>query len=85
MSAGKLNRSSLRPCRTQKRMDGGQMIVGPEVIKWFAQGRMLFPDAETLGRLAAEWTDFVAGETLTPIYLRETNFVKAPPPRFLSA
>ncbi len=32
------------------------------------------------GILAAR-TEFVAGEDLTPIYLRETSFVKAPPGR----
>jgi len=34
-----------------------------------------------LARLAGGRTDFVPGENLEPIYLRETNFVKAPPTR----
>jgi hypothetical protein len=34
-----------------------------------------------LATLAAQRTDFVAGEKLEPVYLRETNFVKAPPVR----
>ena len=59
----------------------GDMLVGPEVTRWFSQGRILFPDAATLARMAVGRTDFVSGETLVPIYLRETNFVKAPPPR----
>ncbi len=43
----------------------------------------VFPSAASLGRLAATRTDFVSGEKLEPIYLRETNFVKAPPLRVL--
>ena len=35
----------------------------------------------TLGQLARHRTDFNAGERIEPIYLRETCFVKAPPPR----
>jgi hypothetical protein len=34
-----------------------------------------------LARLAVGRSDFVAGEDLSPIYLRETSFVKAPAPR----
>ena len=61
----------------------GEIIVGPESIRWFNSGRILFPTAATLGLLAASNTDFVPGEKLEPIYFRETNFVKAPPPRVL--
>jgi tRNA threonylcarbamoyl adenosine modification protein YeaZ len=59
----------------------GHLLVGPEVTKWFANGRVVFPRAATLGQLAAGRTSFVAGEKLEPIYLRETAFVKAPLPR----
>ena len=52
---------------------------------WFPTGRVLFPRAATLGQLARDRTDFVAGERMEPIYLRETRFVKAPPPRTLPA
>jgi len=67
----------------QARQQAGGLILGPEVTKWFPTGRTLFPRAGTLGRLARDRTDFVAGEHLEPIYLRETRFVKAPPPRIL--
>jgi tRNA threonylcarbamoyl adenosine modification protein YeaZ len=60
---------------------GGETMAGPEVGRWFAEGRVIFPRAGTLGRLALGRTDFTAGEKLEPIYLRETKFVKAPPPR----
>ena len=59
----------------------GYLLIGPEVTKWFPTGRVVFPRAATLGQLAASRTGFVAGEKLEPIYLRETAFVKAPPPR----
>ncbi|MBI2925972.1 MAG: tRNA (adenosine(37)-N6)-threonylcarbamoyltransferase complex dimerization subunit type 1 TsaB [Verrucomicrobia bacterium] len=61
----------------------GALLIGPEVTRWFPTGRVLFPDAATLGRLAAGRTDFAQGEDLEPIYLRQTSFVKAPPPRVL--
>jgi tRNA threonylcarbamoyl adenosine modification protein YeaZ len=61
----------------------GNAIVGPEVTKWFPAGRVIFPDAATLGRLAAAREDFIPGEALEPIYLRATSFVKAPPSRSL--
>lgn len=64
----------------QATMKAGQVLVGPEVTRWFAGGRIVFPRAETLGRLAASQTDFVPGEKLEPIYLRTTTFVKAKPP-----
>lgn len=59
----------------------GAALVGPEINHWFPEARALFPRAATLGELAAGRTDFVAGENLAPIYLREITFVKAPPPR----
>jgi len=51
----------------------GQFCVGPE------QERLLFPDAAMVARLAAARTDFLAGEKMEPIYLRETAFLKAAP------
>jgi tRNA threonylcarbamoyl adenosine modification protein YeaZ len=61
----------------------GEILVGPQVTKWFAAGRRIFPRAAVLGRLASAQTGYVPGERLEPIYLRETMFVKAPPPRVL--
>ena len=59
------------------------MAVGPEVTKWFPNGRVIIPGAAMLGRLAAERGNFVSGEQLEPIYLRATSFIKAPPSRSL--
>ena len=63
--------------------EAGDVIIGPEVTNWFPGSRVLFPRAATLGRLARGRTDFVPGEKLVPIYLRTTQFVKAPPPRIV--
>ncbi len=63
------------------RSAAGAMMVGPEANRWFEAGRKLFPGAAMLGSLAAGCPDFVSGEKLEPIYLRETNFVKAAKPQ----
>jgi tRNA threonylcarbamoyl adenosine modification protein YeaZ len=67
----------------QARQQAGGILIGPEVTKWFPGSRVLYPRAATLGWLARGRTDFVPGEEMKPIYLRETQFVKAPPPRIL--
>lgn len=59
----------------------GELLIGPEVTRWFPNGKIVFPQAATLARLASLRTDFLPGEKLDPIYLRETTFVKAPPAR----
>jgi tRNA threonylcarbamoyl adenosine modification protein YeaZ len=68
----------------QKKLDAGEVLLGPEVTRWFPSGKTVFPRAAILGRLAQHRTDFIAGEKIEPIYLRETKFVKAPPPRVIS-
>ena len=60
---------------------GGRILLGPDAHLWLAGGKALFPSASVLSGLASGRTDIVHGEKLEPIYLRETNFVKAPPPR----
>lgn len=69
------------PAAVQERERSGELLIGPEVQRWFASGKVVFPSAAVLARLAANRADFIAGEKLEPIYLRETTFVKAPPPR----
>jgi tRNA threonylcarbamoyl adenosine modification protein YeaZ len=67
--------------QVQARKREGALLVGPEATRWFPDGRLIFPTASMIGRLVLGRTDYVSGETLEPIYLRQTNFVKAPPPR----
>ena len=62
----------------------GEVLIGPEVTRWFPAGKIIFPHATTLGKLAAHRSDFITGDKLEPIYLRETAFVKAPPLRVIS-
>jgi tRNA threonylcarbamoyladenosine biosynthesis protein TsaB len=62
----------------ESRAGANEMLIGPEVTRWFPNGRPVFPRAAVLGQLALSRNDFAAGEKLEPIYLRETNFVKAP-------
>jgi tRNA threonylcarbamoyladenosine biosynthesis protein TsaB len=64
----------------QAQLPAGETIIGPEATRWFTAGRVIFPGAATLGRVAAARTDYVSGEQLEPIYLRATSFVKAPRP-----
>jgi tRNA threonylcarbamoyladenosine biosynthesis protein TsaB len=60
----------------------GAIVAGPEAES-IPLGKSLFPNAQALAELAAKRQDYVAGERLEPIYLRETTFVKAPPPRLI--
>ncbi len=53
------------------RQAAGEVLIGPK------HGVPLFPQAAMIAQLAAGRTDFCTGEQLEPIYLRETNFVKA--------
>ena len=59
----------------------GPVAVGQDLATRFPGAHVLEPDAAALCALAGPRKDFVAGEQLQPIYLRETNFVKAPLPR----
>lgn len=61
----------------------GQAVLGPEARKWFPTARDVFPRAAVLAALAAGRSEFLPGEKIEPIYLRETTFVKAPPPRIV--
>ena len=78
-----LRLATLAEARERER--AGELLIGPEVTRWFPCGRVVFPRAAMLARLATGRNDFVGGEKLEPIYLRETTFVKAPPSRILPA
>jgi tRNA threonylcarbamoyladenosine biosynthesis protein TsaB len=71
----------LTRAEVESRAGAKEILIGPEVTRWFPNGRMVFPRAAMLGQLALNRNDFAAGDKLEPIYLRETNFVKAPPGR----
>ena len=63
----------------ESRVNADDILIGPEATRWFPSGRIIFPHARTLGQLVAGRNDFVSGDKLAPIYLRATNFIKAPP------
>jgi tRNA threonylcarbamoyl adenosine modification protein YeaZ len=65
------------------REEDGTQLVGPDICDFFPDAQPIFPQASTLGLLAAERANYVRAEELQPIYLRETTFVKAPPPRIV--
>lgn len=71
------------PETVRSRLSASDHIVGPESTRWFDTGKILFPNAATVARLTAGCSNFIPGEKLEPIYLRETNFVRARPPRIL--
>jgi tRNA threonylcarbamoyl adenosine modification protein YeaZ len=58
-------------------------IIGPEVAAFFPGARLMFPQAATLGAMALRRPGNTPGDQLQPLYLRETKFVKAPPPRIM--
>jgi tRNA threonylcarbamoyladenosine biosynthesis protein TsaB len=68
----------------EERIVNRQLVFGPGLCGLIPGVEDLFPDAGMLGNLAGKKTDFVAGEKLEPIYLREVSFVKAPAPRVIS-
>jgi tRNA threonylcarbamoyl adenosine modification protein YeaZ len=69
----------------EARAGAGEILIGPDMTNRFTAGRNLFPSATMLATLAGPRTNFMPGEKLEPIYLRETNFVKAPVARTMVA
>jgi hypothetical protein len=65
------------------RVQAGGTLIGPAAAEFLTGNRNVFPRAATLGRLACGRADSIPGEALAPIYLRQPQFVKAPPPRAL--
>ena len=64
------------------RQRSGERFIRPDVLEDGPAWLALPPDAATLARLAAQATEFVPGHALEPVYLRQAEFVKAPPPKF---
>lgn len=60
----------------------GGIVCGPGLARWFLGAREIFPEAAAVGCLAVETPESSGDARLEPIYLRQTLFVKAPPPRF---
>ena len=69
----------LAAAEIQRLVDANELLIGPEVSRWFPDGPVIFPSAATLAKLVASRNYFIADDKFEPIYLRETNFVKTPP------
>jgi tRNA threonylcarbamoyladenosine biosynthesis protein TsaB len=69
------------PAEIELRAEANDILIGPEAPRWFPGGINLFPRAAMLAKLAIGRNDFLPGEKLEPVYLRETSFVKAPASR----
>jgi tRNA threonylcarbamoyl adenosine modification protein YeaZ len=66
-------------------VEAGGFVVGADTASASAGATLWMPEAAMVARLAARRNEFVDGETLEPIYLRESQFVKAAPPRTIPA
>ena len=62
-------------------VDTERIGIGPEASRFVPSARDIYPTATALARMAARDFTPVAAESLVPIYLRETAFVKAPAAR----
>lgn len=58
----------------------GTPVMGPDLGRLVPQSIPLFPSASILAELARTSREFLAPESLEPVYLRETTFVKISPP-----
>ena len=78
---------NIEPTRLAKRdefealLESGQPVIGPSLAEKYPVASEHFPSAEFVGRLASQRTEFVEASELEPVYLRQVDFVKAPPLR----
>ncbi|MDB6056983.1 MAG: hypothetical protein JWO95_827 [Verrucomicrobiales bacterium] len=56
----------------------GTPVIGPDSTAQ-SNPALVFPQAAVLGQIASTRTDFIGGEKLEPIYLREVSFKKMTP------
>lgn len=63
-------------------LKAGKPVFGPDLVAKFPTIREAYPDAAAVGYLAASRAIDEQTYPLEPIYLRQTAFVKARPPRF---
>jgi tRNA threonylcarbamoyl adenosine modification protein YeaZ len=69
------------PDQVQGYAQAGFVLAGPNLEQKFPSTSSIWPRASTGARLAIQKNESVAPELVTPIYLRETTFVKAAPSR----
>ena len=74
-------RVEIRPLRIVPAAEINARIAAGEICAGPGAARTIYPGAAWVARLAAGRQDFIPGEELAPIYLRETTFLKAPAAR----
>lgn len=67
----------------RQRAENGARVFGPDLTPWCPAAADWSPRAEDLASLAARAEPVANAGDLTPIYLRQACFAKAPPPRVL--
>jgi tRNA threonylcarbamoyladenosine biosynthesis protein TsaB len=76
-------RAEIRPLRIVTAVEMTALRAAGEAFTGPAAEPVRHPGAAMVARLAGGRQDFVPGEKLQPVYLRETTFVKAPAARRL--
>jgi tRNA threonylcarbamoyl adenosine modification protein YeaZ len=71
--------------RVRKRIEAGEMVMGPGLPHLLKAGLDLRPSASDLLASVPSSASPTASRLLAPVYLRDAQFVKAPRPRDLSA
>jgi len=61
----------------------GTIVVGPDSQNWIADGVNVYPSLAYLAYATLKSAPVIDPSNLTPIYLRQPGFKKAPPPRTL--
>ncbi|MBC8003013.1 MAG: tRNA (adenosine(37)-N6)-threonylcarbamoyltransferase complex dimerization subunit type 1 TsaB [Opitutaceae bacterium] len=64
-----------------QRIKAGRIVVSPDAVVETLGGQRIFPAAGDVSFVTLDKIQWVESDTLEPVYLRETNFVKAPLPR----
>ncbi len=64
-------------------LQGGERIVGPDVLRLLGGGELAYPTAAGAAQLAVQRGVEMPGASLSPVYLRAASFAKAPPARVI--
>jgi hypothetical protein len=63
--------------------DHGLRVCGPGIKELIGSGESIYPHASTIADLARREPLPAHPDSLTPVYLRETTYAKAPPRRII--
>ena len=77
------HQTETKPLSIIEACDAAQLNAHGPDADGLSSCQSLYPKAGILAHLASTQREFQRGSSIEPIYLRQTNFVKAPPPRKL--